>query len=521
MRRFSRLALISMVAVLAVLAVLLIRPSWHAVPPVPPVPPVPAEPAVAGLVGPIGPGARSCQGVVVTPADNVQDTMDSHPEGTVFCLSAGTYRLKTPLVPKRGDALIGRPGAVLSGSVVLSGWRRDGAAWSTIGALAPPSLAGRGNCLRAMPTCADAEDVFFDKKRLRRVGSRAEVTPGTVYAAHSSDVITIGDNPRAHLVEQAVAPSLIRAAVDDVTVADLVLEEAANNAQKAALETRQSLTPHIVGSRWRILDNEVRLNHGVGIGVADGALVSGNFVHHQGQLGLGVWGRGSTVINNDISFNNTAGYSMEWEAGGTKSWLTESTVMAHNYVHENYGPGLWADGGNAGAAYEYNKVVDNWAGGIEYEISYDAVIAHNEVSGNGHRRKGWGWDAGIEIASSGGIGLIDVHDNVLTDNANGITLIDSRGRAWERPAPYGAHVVQNIWVHRNTITMGPGEYTGAVEDRWSSDVFTSGHNRFEANTYFLNPLAEPHFFWSDAHVGWASWRGSGHDRTGQSRATSQ
>jgi hypothetical protein len=425
------------------------------------------------------------------------------------------------LLPKRGDALIGRQGTVLSGSVILSSWRQDGNAWSSPGSLASHGHTGVGQCLASAPDCTDAEDVFFDKQRLRRVGSRAEVSTGTVYTDHDTNMITIGDDPKPHLVEQAVAPGLIRAAVDDVVVQNLILEEAANNAQIGAIDSRKSLRPHIVGSRWRILNNEVRLNHGVGIAFADGTLVSGNLVHHQGQMGLSVWGRGSTVINNEISFNNTAGYAMGWEAGGSKSWLTESTAMTHNYVHDNYGPGLWADGGNAGAAFEYNKVTDNWAGGIEYELSYDAVIGYNEISGNGRRHKGWAWDAGIEIASSGGTRMIDVHDNILVGNANGITLIDSRGRAWEKPAPYGAHTVQNVWVHRNTITMHTGEYTGAVEDRFSTDVFTTGHNRFDANAYFLNPLAGPHFFWSDAHVRWDSWRSTGHDLAGRAQTTSQ
>jgi parallel beta-helix repeat protein len=349
------------------------------------------------------------------------------------------------------------------------------------------------------------------------VSSPSAVTAGTVYADYRTNTITIGTDPRSHLIEQAVAPSLIRATVEDVTVANLVLEQAANDAQVGAIENRQ-VTPHMAGSGWRILDNEVRLNHGVGIGFADASTVAGNFIHHQGQLGFGAWGNGSVVSNNEISFNGDAGYSAEWEAGGSKSWMTARQTLTHNYVHDNTGPGLWADGGNIDTTYEYNKIANNWSAGIQHEISHDATIRHNEISGNGRRHKGWAWDAGIQIQSSGGIKLIEIADNVVTGNANGITLIDSGDRAGEQPAPHGPHVVQNVWVHDNTITMFAGEITGVVEDTGNPGIFATNHNRFDANTYYLHSMTDPHFSWAGVELGWIRWRGSGSENDLNGRA---
>ena len=445
--------------------------------------------------------------------------IDGHPERTRFCLTAGTYRLAVPLEPKDGDALIGAArGVVVSGSKVLTGWRRSGATWSTEGFL-PPTRAtdDAGHCRAAEPTCVDAQDVFLDKVRLERVDQRSDVTAGTVYADYSANKIIIGDDPRSHLVEQAVAPSLIRGPVDDVTVADLTLEEAANEAQVAAVETRQ-VTPHRSGSGWRIVHNEVRLNHGVGLGFADDAVVSGNYVHHQGQLGFAAWGDGSVVSDNEISFNGTAGYSSDWEAGGSKSWQTLHQTVTHNYVHDNWGPGLWSDGGNMDSRYEYNEIVDNWGAGIQYEISYDATIRYNEISGNGRSHKGWAWGAGIQVQSSGGAGSIDIGYNTVDDNANGITLIDSGGRIDEDPKPYGPHVVRNVRVHNNIVTMSIGQFTGAVEDTDNPSIFTDG-NRFEGNTYYLHSLSEPEFVWADTDLSWQQWRARGNDTDRDSRAT--
>ncbi|GAA2135292.1 hypothetical protein GCM10009844_00390 [Nocardioides koreensis] len=484
----------------------------------------PAEPGAPtpaatepGLTGQLGPVPRTCDGVVIDASVDAQAVIDAHPPGTTFCLSAGTHRVDTPLVPERGDALVGDRGAVLSGSRVLTGWRREGRVWTTQGFL-PPSPGDHGECRASVPTCAATEDVFRDKRRLERVASRAAVAGGDVYADYRTGTISIGDDPRGHLVEQAVAPALVRAVVDDVTVANLVLEEAANEAQVAAIENRRVGRGTDAGSGWRIVHNEVRLNHGVGVGFGNDTVLRGNRIDHQGQLGFGAWGAGSVVSNNEISFNGTAGYSADWEAGGSKLWMTERLRLAHNHVHDNSGPGLWADGGNMDTTYAWNEIADNRGAGIQHEISYDATIAHNEITGNGRRHKGWAWDAGIQIQSSGGTGLIEVAHNTLAGNANGIVLLDSGHRAREAPTPHGPHVVRNVWVRGNTVTMRGGQTTGAVQDTGAPGIFTTGHNRFEGNTYHLDSLTEPHFSWGDEDLGWWSWRGLGNDHDGTGRA---
>jgi hypothetical protein len=309
-------------------------------------------------------------------------------------------------VPRRGDVLVGRQGAVLSGSKVLTTWRKDGKAWSATGFL-PAAPGTHGECAASAPTCTYTQDVFVDKRRLVRVASRSAVTAGTVYADYRTGTITIGTDPRSHLVEQAVAPGLIRATVDDVTVANLVLEEAANQAQTGAVESREVSRSTGGGTGWRILHNDVRLNHGVGVGGAGGSTVAGNVIHHQGQLGFGAHGKGSVITNNEIAYN------------------------------------------------------------------------------------------------------------IVRANNNGITLIDSGNRAREWPTPHGPHIVQNVWVHDNTVTMSAHQTTGAVEDDQDTDIFTTNHNRFDSNTYEVDSIAAPHFSWDNVNVDWVRWRGYGHDRHGR------
>jgi len=472
-----------------------------------------------GLVGPVGPMARACDGVTIEPSGAVQPIIDAHPPGTTYCFSPGTYRLRAALRPKAGDALIGRLGAVISGSKVLTGWQKTGRGWSTT-AFLPATPGEHGNCRPTEPTCTYAEDVFVDKERLTRVRSPAKVVNGTVYADYRTNTITIGDDPARHVVEQAVAPSLIRTTAGNVTVANFVLEQAASEAQVAAVESRQ-VTPHATGSGWRILHNEVRLNHGVGLGIADGAFVSANFVHHQGQLGFGAWGTGTVVTGNEISFNGQAGYAQDWEAGGSKSWQTDRQTITHNDIHDNLGPGLWSDGGAIHTEYAANRITGNWGAGIQHELSYDATIRDNEITGNGKDHKGWAWEGGIQIQSSGGTGLIEITGNTVARNANGIVLIDSGNRAHESPAPHGPHLVRNVWVHDNRITMEPGQTSGAVQDTDDTAIFGRRNNRFEANTYYLADLDGLHFSWNDTDLDWADWRALGHDPDGRAERTSR
>ena len=173
------------------------------------------------------------------------------------------------------------------------------------------------------------------------------------------------------VVEQAHAPSILRSAARGVTVRGLVVEKAANEAQRAAIDNEG-------GGGWAIEDNEVRYNHGVGIR-GDSSTVRGNVVHHNGQLGLSGHGDGSLVEGNEIAWNNTAGYQCLWECGGTKWAETRGLVVRGNWSHDNHGPGMWTDINNVDVLYEDNVVTGNQGYGILHEISYRATIRGNVV----------------------------------------------------------------------------------------------------------------------------------------------
>ena len=102
---------------------------------------------------------------------------------------------------------------------------------------------------------------------------------------------------------------------------------------------------------------------------------------------------------------------------------------------------------------------DNWAEGIFYEISQDAVIRNNRVYRNGVRAAGWYWDGGITVASSFNV---EVYSNRLSGNHNGITGTQQNRLDSTPPA----HLLDNYHVHDNLIcaTGTGGHPTGVVAD---------------------------------------------------------
>src|SRR5919199_5077011 len=95
----------------------------------------------------------SCRGVKMRPgARTIQHAVDSHRARTTFCLRGGVYRLAAPIVPKTGDAFIGRPRTVINGSKLLEGWRRSGRALWYVDGQNENDLTRFGTCTPATYT---------------------------------------------------------------------------------------------------------------------------------------------------------------------------------------------------------------------------------------------------------------------------------------------------------------------------------------------------------------------------------
>jgi hypothetical protein len=458
--------------------------------------------AAALAAGPRADVAVPAGAVELMPGDDIQAAVDAGPPGSTFHLNAGLYRLQT-VRPKSGDVFIGAPGAVLNGARVLTDFSRSGANYVATGLAIDPETQVHGVCRKGWPRCDHPQDLYFDGRPLRAVDRLAKVKPGAWFYDYEAKAVYFADDPAGHLVELSHRPFAFGGEAKKVTVRNLVIENYACVDQQAAVGNNGE------GAGWRILDNEIRWNHGIGAASGRGSLIARNKVHHNGEMGLGGGASdGSVVSGNEIAFNVWNGTDCIWECGGAKWAVTDGLTVRGNSVHDNHGPGLWTDIDAVNVVYEDNDIERNLSAGISHEISGKAVIRRNLLKGNGARTFLWGWAGQIQVQNSRDV---EVYGNTLVldprRGGNGVIVIQQRRGA--------EHMPRDNSIHDNDITMAGG--TGAVagwfaDYRW--DRF-SRTNRWNRNHYHLGALSEGEDVWAvNDWVAFDAWQASGQDHAG-------
>jgi parallel beta-helix repeat protein len=212
-----------------------------------------------------------------------------------------------------------------------------------------------------------------------------------------------------------------------------------------------------------------------------GGRVTGN-----GSLGIGGGGVPDLTITGVEIDHNGATANCGSEGGGFKG-VNDGSRFTGNYVHDNNCVGVWYDVSADNNEIDHNRVDNNADGGIFYEISFNASIHDNEVSGNGFQANGngcvWLWGAGIGIASSGGV---KIYNNVLTNNCNGVgETQQNRGNSSIRGGPIAVgtpYLLQNVSVTGNAVSgtgrIGAAEDNGSVLSTrnltWSTNTLSNG-----------------------------------------------
>jgi parallel beta-helix repeat protein len=326
----------------------------------------------------------------------------------------------------------------------------------------------------------------------------------------SHDVLN-GENRRAVLDGQhqaffAIGSESFAPGPSDVTVEGFVIQHYNTPVQRGAIQDYN-------GPGWIIKNNHITNNTAAGVATGNNVRVLDNLIDHNGQEGFSAHGNGGLYQGNVIAYNNESlGVNPGWEAGGGKAYATRNLTFRDNNVHNNGGPGLWADTNNIYTTYVGNTISDNWGPGIYEEISYNATIVDNTITGNGMpsspgggNKQGWAWDAGIQLRESGSISRshpLTISGNIVTDNYNGISLIQSPpSGCGPRGGAYGPCNVQNVLVENNWITMTQGA-TGAYQDGAGDGIFTTQHNVFRDNHYCVSSAAHPNDGYS---FGWLAW----------------
>jgi len=466
--------------------------------------PATAPPAASIKLGPTGPAtAAKCVGVAIAVGTDPQQVIEANPAAKTFCFAKGLHRISRPIRPKDGSTLGSSEGAVLTGSVLLSGWRAEGGHWVVRGVL-PPAYKSKGKCEdEKTKPCQLAEQLFVDGKHLTRVMSLDQLKPGTFFGDYQANAVYVADDPAGKAVEMSRTRTAIAISAEDVTVSGLTIEHFASIPQGGALEA---------GTGWKVVANEVRWNHGVGVMVIEGdrVTVSGNKVADNGQLGIGQYNSAEgKIIGNLVTRNNTDGFWIaDWESGGIKSTRSSGEVSGNDIV-ANRGIGMWSDIAEYDRKIVGNRIRDNAADGIRYEISYRAVIEQNVVEGNGF---GTGRGSGPSLWDGGGINVntssdVTVAGNLIKGNRNGIA-IQSRTRG---DGPRGLYVLTGVVIEANQVVMDEQTAsTGVVENKESPAK--DGAIRFSRNSYRIGDRSAERFAYRGKTMTWEQWQAAGFDK---------
>ena len=452
--------------------------------------------------------------VEVAPGEDIQSLVDLNPEGTTFVIKSGIHRLQT-VVPKNNCTFIGEPGAVMSGARVLTSFAPSGNLWVASDQTQEGQVHGVCDTLpdgSPYDGCRFPEDLYLDDQPLFQVLSLAEVVPGTWYFDYAADQIYLADNPAGRKVEVSVTRHAFRAQEVDgqfnVKIQSLTVEKYACPAQHGAIHARDG-TNGEYATNWQILDCEVRLNHGVGIKIGREGKVLRNYIHHNGQLGIGCRGDDIMVAGNELAHNNYARHDPLWESGGIKFTRSNQIVIRNNYIHDNQGAGIWSDISNINVVVADNVVAHNTHSGIFHEIGYDAVICNNAVKFNGAGWYPWLYGSNIQIANSNNTEVFGNTVEVASEGGNGIGVVQQdRGTG-----AFGPHLTFNNYIHDNDVThLDNSGRSGAAAD-FQEEVVYTGNNVFDFNTYHVPNLTKSRWHWRDTND-WDEFRANGQEPNG-------
>jgi len=273
----------------------------------------------------------------------------------------------------------------------------------------------------------------------------------------------------------------------------------------------------IHGSGWIVRNCYIHHN-AVGVGIVwantTGTHILHNRLFYNGEEGFASTLDDGTVFSgNEVAYNNTSHQDWNDEAGGGKFYKSTNLTVTDNYSHNNDGPGLWCDTNCYHVVFDGNRLVNNTAAGIDYEISYDAVIRNNVLSGNGtyHSSSPYYGSAGILVETSQNV---DVYGNSSSGDGNGIVVLEESRGSGNR----GTYLVQHVSVHDNQVRSPIKQAAGLFNELSDTSYWTSRGNSFTHNAYWA-PSGSRTFSWNGSDLTWSGWQSAGQDRTGQYSAT--
>ncbi len=479
---------------------------------------------------------------------DIPSVVAASPPNSTFIISPGMYRLQGAIITKDGDAFVGETScappqtacpAILSGSRIIgSSARFDGTNYEVMGQLQQgrTSISTR-QCQVGWEGCIYPEDLFFDGVPLKHLYSPSlpPISSGQWWFDYANHIIYFHDDPTGHVVETSVVSNAFGGKGNNVTISQFTVEEFAapvGSPGTIGMPGNSSLSE---GTNWTIKNCEILLNHGMGVRLAFGMQILNNYIHDNGDIGIG----GGTATNsmtqstpsgiviskNVISHNNYAHVLPGFGSGGIKVNVTRGVVIRGNTITNNDGAGIHLDTSCQSPLVDGNTVTDNTgATGIQYEISLaPATFRNNLALRNGINLPPESGTSTAEMASYASAGL-DAYCNVLEipPHVNGM-MVGATKRGFNAYAPSQYLVSRGNSFHHNTVIWDTGS-AGALgyfqADAAHQPNFFDDNIPPDYNTYHLWNLSAANFVYDNnnaqknARKTFAQYQRSGADKHG-------
>lgn len=250
---------------------------------------------------------------------------------------------------------------------------------------------------------------------------------------------------------------------------------------------------------WTFKNATFRFNNCTGLNVGpDNKVIGGRFNDNR-HAGIQGYKPHRTVIDGaEIARNNTRHDHPESDAAGVKLVHGNLLTMRNNYVHDNYGPGLWCDLSCSNVLIEGNTVVKNYGRGIFYEISMGRTIIRNNVSNDNGATFG---RPQIGVNSSNGVEVYG--NNVRASGVAGSIIMQAANRPDQL-------VTANNYFHNNVITITSNSSRFGFTNFGGSLGTGNSSNK---NAFHVLNTSHSHFYWNTSSATyWTRYRSaSGQD----------
>lgn len=460
---------------------------------------------------------------IFNPGDNLGSIVTAAPAGTTFIFTPGTYTRQT-ITAKNGDVFIGLPGSVMDGAATLTGFTGpDGNGnYSVTGQTQTELVNGTGNCTAGFPLCDHSDDLFYDGVPLNRQASQTLSGSGTSaqwFWDQTSHIIYVHTNPSGHVLQTSISQNAIQGPANNVTIRGLKIQHYAAPLQTACVGGLTGISFPALNQNlaWVVENNDISGCHGRGSEVLAGWKFNNNFVHDNGNMGVGGNGDAIFFTNNEESGNNYAGVNCGFECGAFKFVFTHNGTWNGNYIHDNLGNGMWWDIDNKSITAQGNTIVNNQSNGLMIEISDGCVVSDNYISGNADI-------PGLANHFLEGVNLLIsatqrcwVYNNTVIagpNNSNGLFVVgQNRGTNLDNMQYLSA----NNFIYNNDLSM-PVSCTGSGCSIMSnnSDYLnpynsSANQNKFDWNWYHLPTTTDPWFQWTGGFQTFATMQANGYD----------